>query len=265
MRSKRHVVGMFVAAILLSAIGLLSTASAAEPQNRLDAILARKVLRIGTTGDYRPFSYLNPDTKAFEGIDIDMAKSLAKALEVEAQFVQTTWSNLMPDLLADKYDIAMGGVSISLERQKQALFTIPYLIDGKTAVTRCGNEKKYQTLAQIDRKGVRVVTNPGGTNERFDRANLTKAAIEVYPDNKTIWQQILEGKADLMITDASETRFWQKIHPGLCAVHPDKPFNFSEKAYLLPRDFVWKAFVDQWLHQAIETKEYRAIAAHWVK
>ena len=52
-----------------------------------------------------------------------------------------------------------------------------------------------------------------------------------------------------MITDASETRFQAKQHPGvLCAIHPDQPFDFAEKAYSMFPDPALKAFVDQWLH-----------------
>ena len=70
----------------------------------------------------------------------------------------------------------------------------------------------------------------------------------VYDDNVTIFDQIVEGKADLMITDAIETVLQQKLRPQLAAIHPDKPFTYSEKGYLMPRDMVFKAFVDQWLH-----------------
>ncbi len=67
-----------------------------------------------------------------------------------------------------------------------------------------------------------------------------------------------------MITDASETRFQQKLHPDvLCAIHPDQPFDFAEKAYWVQRDGALKAFVDQWLHQSIESGTYRAIYAKW--
>ncbi len=63
-----------------------------------------------------------------------------------------------------------------------------------------------------------------------------------YPDNVSIFKQILDGKANVMVTDASETLLQQKLNPGLCSVHPDKPFQFGEKAYLLPRgDVVWQA------------------------
>lgn len=260
----RHLRVMAIA-LAIATLSLAAPAAAADDSTRLDTIAAGKVLHVGTTGDYRPFSYLDPANNEFEGIDIDMARSLGKALGAEVSFVQTSWPRLMDDLLAGKFDIAMGGISVNLDRQKTALFSIPFMVDGKAAVARCADTVKYQSLEAIDRTGVTVVTNPGGTNERFDRAMLKQATIAVYPDNKTIWQQIIDGKADLMITDAIETRLWQKEHPELCAIHPEQPFNFSEKAYLLPRDPIWKAFVDQWLHQAIESREYAAILGRWVK
>jgi cyclohexadienyl dehydratase len=231
----------------------------------LDQIIARGVLRVGSTGDYKPFTFLNSETKEFEGIDIDMARSLAKAMGVKLEIVKTSWPTLLPDLLAGKYEMAMGGVSVSLERQKRALFTTPYLVDGKTAIARCSVMEKFATLADIDRPGVRVITPPGGTNEKFDRDNLKQAAIVVYSDNVTIFDEILAGKADVMITDASETMLQQKLRPALCSLHPDHPFNFSEKAYMLARDFALQEFVDQWLHQAMETKEYQSIYDKYYK
>ncbi|MFI4988793.1 MAG: transporter substrate-binding domain-containing protein [Alphaproteobacteria bacterium] len=265
---RRLVVALAVVTIVVL-VGLAVTSVSVRTEepaaNRLDAVIAAKVLRVGTTGDYRPFSFLNSESKTFEGIDIDMARALAKALGVEVAFVQTSWPHLMDDLLADKFDVAVGGISVSLERQKKALFTIPVLVNGKAAAARCADKDKYQSLEAIDRAGVTVITNPGGTNERFDRANLKAASIAVYADNKTIWQQLLDNKADVMITDASETLLWQKEHPGICAIHPEHPFNFAEMAYLLPRDPVWKDFADQWLHQAIESKEYQAVFERWTK
>jgi cyclohexadienyl dehydratase len=220
---------------------------------------------VGTTGDYRPFTYLNPETKAFEGIDIDMARSLGKALGVQVEFVPTSWPKLAADFTEGKFDVAMGGVSINLDRQRKGLFSAAYMVDGKAPIARCADKDKYRELAEIDKPGVRVIVNPGGTNERFAKEHVRQATVTVYPDNVTIFDQIAEGKADVMITDAVETVLQHKLHPSLCAVRPDSPFNFSEKAYWLPRDFVLKAFVDQWLHQSIGSKEYQAIYDKWLK
>ncbi len=253
---------LFVAALLL----LLAPAAWADgAPTLLDEIIQRGTLRVGSTGDYKPFTYQNPETKAFEGIDIDMAASLAKALGVKLEIVKTAWPNLMADFTAGKFDMAMGGVSVTLDRQKKGFFSIAYLVDGKSAIARCADKEKFSSLAAIDKAGTKAIVNPGGTNERFAKDNLKQAQITVYPDNVTIFDQIVEGKADVMITDASETMLQQKLRPALCAIHPDQPFNFAEKAYWLQRDAAFKAFVDQWLHLALMTKEYQAISDKYLK
>jgi cyclohexadienyl dehydratase len=261
MASTRHLLGLALALWLIGAL----PAGAQGQASRLDAVIVQKVLRIGTTGDYKPFSFLNPDAQAFEGIDIDMARALAGALGAEPRFVPTAWPTLMADLAADKFDIAMGGISITLERQKTAWFSSPYLSSGKTPIARCADQARFQTLADIDRAGVRLIVNPGGTNERFARANLQQATIMLFGDNRAIFDQILAGQADVMITDAIETVLQQKLHPGLCAIHPDQPFDVSEFGYLLPRDLPLKLFVDQFLHQAEMSKAFAAIHDKWLK
>jgi len=243
---------------------LAATALAQAPGSRLDQIVSRGSLRVGMTGDYRPFTFLDKTTSTFEGFDVDMAEALGKALGVKVEFVQTSWPTMMKDFEADKFDIVTGGVSITLDRQKKGLFSTPIMREGKTPIARCADVAKYATVADIDKPDVRVIVNPGGTNERFARANLKSANIRVYNDNVTIFDQIAKGEADLMITDASETRFQQKLHPGvLCAIHPDQPFDFSEKGIWMQRDEALKDFVDQWLHIMQETGGYKAVFAKY--
>ena len=230
----------------------------------LDSVMARRQLRIGLTGDYKPFSLFDPATGSFTGIDVDITTGLAKALGVEPVFVKTTWSTLMADFKAGAFDLVAGGVSITLERQKFGLFTTPTDLDGKAAIARCADADRFTSLDAIDRPEVRVVVNPGGTNEAFDRGHLAHAAIRVYPDNTTIFREVVEGRADVMITDGVETRLQQKLNPGLCAIHPDRPYDHSEKGYLLPRDPVFKAFVDQYLHIQELNGATDAIVKKWL-
>ena len=240
-----------------------SAAAPTVPANKLDEILARGVLRVGSTGDYKPFSYRTA-SGGFIGLDIALAADLASSLDVKLQVVPTTWGALMSDLGGDRFDLAIGGVSVTLERQKKAFFSIPYLRDGKTPIARCDDAHKYQSLADIDRPEVRLVVNPGGTNERFARAHAPHATLTVFPDNVTIFDRLVTGESDVMITDAIEARLQQRLHPRLCAIHPDAPFDFSEKAVLLPRDAVLKAYVDQWLHQALETGAFARANEQWL-
>ena len=111
-----------------------------------------------------------------------------------------------------------------------------------------------------------MIANPGGTNERFDRARLHAAEIVIYPDNLTIFDQLADGRADLMITDASETRFQEKLHPGNPVRDPSRrAVRFRRKGLLDVLDPALKAFVDQWLHLAKEDGEFDAVYAKWFR
>ncbi|QIK05868.1 transporter substrate-binding domain-containing protein [Streptomyces sp. ID38640] len=243
-----------------------ATTASAGKQSALDTVPRRKVLRVCTTGDYRPFSHLDPATGKYSGVDIKMAGDLAKSLGARPRYVATTWAGLVGDLKAGRCDIAMGGVSVTLPRARSVYFSEPTRTDGKTPIVRCTDKDKYRTLQQIDRPGTRVIVNPGGTNEEFARAHLHQAALTVHPDNTTIFDEIIAGRADVMMTDAGETRYQAKIHPELCSLHPDKPFSFSEKAYALPRgDDEFKAYVDQWVHLATHDGTYRKYEDAWMK
>ncbi|MVW62817.1 gamma subclass chorismate mutase AroQ [Massilia sp. NEAU-DD11] len=242
---------------------LLAAALTPAQAGRLDDIAARGVLRVGSTGDYKPFSYRQTGG-GFIGMDVELAGELARSLGVRLELVPTTWPTLMADLGADKFDLALSGVSVTAERRRQALFSVPYLHDGKTPITRCENAARFQTLAQIDRPEVRLIVNPGGTNERFARARAPHARLTVYPDNVTIFGQIVSGAADLMITDAIETRLQQRLHPQLCAVHPEAPFDMAEKAILLPRDAALKTYVDRWLQQRLDNGDVPQRLDRWL-
>src|SRR5277367_5914703 len=207
-----------ILAALAAAFWLVSSSALAQQPSRLDDIVKRGTLRVGMTGDYLPFSYVDKATSKFRGFDVDMAEALGKALGVKVEYVQTAWPQLTRDFEADDFDIAMGGISITLDRQKKGMFSTAIMREGKTPIARCSDKGKYNTIADIDKSGTRVIVNPGGTNERFARANIKDAEIQTYSDNVTIFEEIAKGNADLMMTDSSETRYQQKLHPGvLCA------------------------------------------------
>jgi cyclohexadienyl dehydratase len=235
--------------VLLAA---LLVSGAALAQSRLDEIAARGALRVGLTGDYRPFSQRD-STGAYSGLDVDMATNLAEALGVKLEIVPTAWGKLLADLGEGRFDVGMGGISITLPRQKVAFFSQPVMRVGKAAIARCADRERFGTLADIDRPGVKVLVNPGGTNEKFDRTNLHQAEIVVFADNTRIFDALAGGQGDLMITDVVETKLQQRLHPELCAVDPDQPFDFGELGYLLPRDVALQQFVDQWLHVTVES------------
>ena len=96
---------------------------------------------------------------------------------------------------------------------------------GKTILCRKTDAKKFRSVADLNKPTVRIMINPGGTNEKFARANLPNAKLIVHDDNADIPLQIAEGNADIMITETVEAVSWVKREPRLAAPLVDKPFD----------------------------------------
>ena len=223
-----------------------------EP-SALQRIKASGVVRVGVTGDYAPFSLEVNGT--LTGSDIEMAESLASQLHARAVFIKTTWSSMLDDLAHGAFDLAMGGVSVTPAREAQGSFSIPYTSGGKTLIARCADSKKFRSgLASVDKPKVRVIVNPGGTNEQFVRANVHRAQIVVYPDNRGIFDELSAGHADVMVTDDVEAELQSHRHPGLCRAFPGT-FTHSDKAILMPHDPELVTAVNDWLAPAISAGE----------
>ena len=257
-----------IAAAVVALVGCAMNAQQ-PPQgtaaSHLDAVQKAGVLRICTPGDYKPFSFQKTDA-SYEGIDVDLMTSFSGSLNAKPEWIKTTWANLLPDLAAGKCDLAVGGVSVTTERQKRAFFSAPYMVNGKTPIARCADVAKYQSVAAIDKPEVRVIFNPGGSNERFARANFKRAKLTMHGENVTIFDEILANRADVFVTEAAEAITQQKLKPGLCAVNPDKPLQYGEMAWMLPRDDIaFKAYVDQWLHLAQAGGEFQRVMDRWLK
>src|SRR5262245_26425362 len=109
---------------VILALALLGGEAAAQApaKSHLHVIQERGVLRVGTSGDFKPMSFKDPATNEYRGFDIDAARQLAADLGVKVEFVPFAWSNLISGLLADKFDIAMSGTSMTLARAKSVSF-----------------------------------------------------------------------------------------------------------------------------------------------
>ena len=214
----------FLALIAMLMISMLSLRAEA---GHLEEIAERGTIRIGTTGDYRPMSYLNPETGEYEGIDAELSKLIAASLKVRIEYVPTTWPTLAADTMSGKFDIALCGISRNYDRARTMAMSDGYGVGmlGKTILCRKADAKKFKSLADINKPGVRVMINPGGTNEKFARANLTKATLIVNEDNAGIPAQISKGAADIMITETVEAISYIKMDKNLAAPLIKEPFT----------------------------------------
>ncbi|ECD5192199.1 transporter substrate-binding domain-containing protein, partial [Salmonella enterica subsp. enterica serovar Java] len=172
------------------------------------------------------------------GFDIDMAYSLGKALHLNILFVPGSWPTLSTDLAADKFDIAMGGITETPGRRKQFALSSPVLKNGKIALTQCNRINDFKSLEDIDRKGVRIVVNPGGTNLDYVDKHIRYADVIREKDNDATLQRIRERSADVMFTDLLEGTYYQNKEPGVFCVSTRSilPDTAGNKVYMMAKD-----------------------------
>lgn len=200
----------------------------------IERIQQRGVLLAGTTGDYRPLSYLENDS-TYWGFEIDLASEIAQNLGVDVEFVTTSWPTLTNDVMAEPqtFDFAISGITITDERLQIMAMSDGYLANGKTILCRVEDTTMFHSLSDIDKPEVRVMVNPGGTNEKFANKNLTHSTIIVYPVNDEIPALIAEGDADIMITETTEAPWYVQNDPRLAAPLLNKPFTHGEIGILM--------------------------------
>lgn len=253
-----------LAVAVTAVVATLALSQAALAGPRLDKIMDTKVLRVGTPGDYRPFA-IKTDA-GLSGHDIDVIEAMAKELGVKIEYVQTSWPNLMKDLQADQFDIAVGGITRNVARIRLIEMLPGYAPFGKVALVRTADKAKYTTVDDLNKPNVRVIKNPGGTNETFVLQNLKTAQVSTHDKNAEIPALIAEGKGDVMITETYEALVYSKADPRLFAAFIDAPLTpKSYLGFMLPKDdadytrvmnFVWgqidsrgvlKGAGDKWL------------------
>ena len=79
-----------------------------------------------------------------------------------------------------------------------------YLTFGKTILVTKSKAGQFKELNDVNQPTVRVMYNPGGTNEKFAKEMTPKAQLMMHEHNAEIPGLVGEGKADVMITETME-------------------------------------------------------------
>src|SRR5207245_9330459 len=157
-------------------------------------------------------------------------------LGVLIAFVPTVSVDLLDDFLADRFDIAMGGVTVTAPRAEKAFFSVPTFVDGKRPLARREDRDRFTSIAAIDQPGVRLIANPGSANEAFVRGHFRQATVIIHHDNASVFDELVANRADVMITDGLEADHQARLHPELCAVPVAAPFTRLQTRAMFSRD-----------------------------
>jgi cyclohexadienyl dehydratase len=240
------VIKVFLLCLLSKGYGVVHLAP--DTTSRLARIQKRGILRIGVPGDYAPFAIARGES--LYGADIRLGRALAAAIGVTPVFVKTSWPNLTSDMRNDMFDLALGGISITPERAALASFSALYHAGGKTFLCRRMDSARFADSAVVNNPVTRLIVNRGGTNESVARALFAKATLMVFPNNTGVFDELIAGRADVMVTDDTEADLKAKQYPQLCRSFPGT-FTKSNKALWIHTDKALVDFVNNWLQQAL--------------
>jgi cyclohexadienyl dehydratase len=226
-----------------------ATAQVAPP-DRLERVLKSGTLRVGTTMDTPVFSMRNETSGQLEGFDMDALASLSAALGVKVDYVKMTFGTMLPDLLADKFDLAMSGMGRTLDRARVATFSRPYMRYGKLMIIRSADKDRYKTLADLDKPGIKIAHNMGGLNERFAKAHFKNATPTGFGSNELGFADLVAGKVEAQVGDSTSAVYLGRKDSRVMAMSPENVFDPVYVAMLLRReDQTLLNYVNIWLDQ----------------
>jgi ABC-type amino acid transport substrate-binding protein len=184
------------------------------PSGLAASIVERGSVIVSTDANYAPQSSVNKDTGELEGFDIDVAKAMGEALGLEIEFKTVQWETVIPGLQTGKWDVSIGSMTITEEREKTVDFTEPYYYtSGQVFVEKGGP----QITGVEDLAGKAVGVGAATTYYDFLKAE-SKADVKTYPTDADAFPDLRNGNLDFVMT-AGPT--------GQQAILEGQPFDFS--------------------------------------
>jgi len=197
-------------AALLVVAGNIFTISAATA-GMLEDVQKRGTLRVGMA-TFVPWAMRDKDGNLI-GFEIDVATQVAEDMGVKVEFVPTAWSGIIPALIAKKFDIIIGGMSITPQRNLTVNFTTPYAHSGQQMAANMQLAGDFTKREDFNSSDVTIACRRGATPCKAAQKLFPKATVRRFDDDAQAFQEVVNGNAHGMISSAPKPRFWSEAHP----------------------------------------------------
>lgn len=187
-----------LATMALSVAMVGNVASAESPT--LDRIIKKGELRVGMSGNQPPYN-AKSRTGQMIGLEVDLATAMAGAMGVELTIVNKPFGDLLNELNKGKVDMVMSGVSITPERAREVAFVGPYLLSGKSILTRDQTLAGAQSPAAFNQPHLQFAVLANSTSEAFVTRNLPEAKIVRIEDYDEGVRKVLDGSVSALVAD----------------------------------------------------------------
>ena len=188
----------------------------------LETIKKRGAIKIGLS-TFVPWA-MRDKSGGLIGYEIDVAKQLAEDMKVKVEFIPTAWDGIIPALLAGKFDVIIGGMSITPERNLTVNFTVPYANSGIHLVAHQELAAGFQSLADFNKPEVVLAVRRGTTPANAAKRLMPKATLRQFDEDALALQEVLNGKAHGFVTSTPTPAFEALKHPDKLFLPIAEPF-----------------------------------------
>ncbi|VVQ12094.1 Major cell-binding factor [Pseudomonas fluorescens] len=254
---------LFKACVFLFAASAAAVGVAQAADSKLDSVLARGKLIVGTGSTNAPWHFQGADGK-LQGFDIDIGHMIAKGLfndPTKVEYVVQSSDARIPNLLTDKVDISCQFITVTASRAQQVAFTLPYYREGVGLLLPANS--KYKEIDDMRAAGdsltVAVLQNVYA--EELVHQALPKAKVDQYDSVDLMYQAVNSGRADAAATDQSSVKYLMVQNPGR---YRSPAYAWSPQTYACAvkrGDQDWLNFVNTTLHEAMTGVEFPTYAA----
>ncbi len=233
MSMKRSLIAL-VSLLVFTIAGCSTMNMAGSSSPVTDRIVSRGEIRVGMSGNQPPFNMKNRAGKLI-GMDVDLARALARTLGVEAKLVTMPFKDLLPALEKGEVDIVLSGLSMTPERNLKVAFAGPYFISGKAALTKSASLAAAKDPGDVN-KPVRMAVLAGSTSELFSQRELPEVDLVSVADYDEAIQMVLDDKVNALIADYPVTLLALYQHPNAGLATTISTFSFEPIGVALSSD-----------------------------
>ncbi len=221
-------------------------------------------LQVGSDIAYAPIEFYKEGTQEPDGLDIDLAKALAKALGVEPVFVNTGFDGIIPALKTKDFDVIMSAMTVTDERKKEIDF-VEYANVGTGVLVPKGNPKGIKTVDDLC--GLTVAVQAGTIQLDLVTAQNDKCSkkinIVTFDTNPLAVEDLKTGGADVNLSDfpvafVDAEQSGGKLEVLDVQIEPE-PYGIGVRK----ESTALKQVLEQALKQVRASGEYDSIMAKW--
>ena len=217
---------LFIATALLCVfvLSLAAGAFAGETQRKLtaesaiEAIAKRGVIKVGMDV-FVPWAMKDKKGELI-GFEIDAAKKFAEDLGVKVEFVPTKWSGIIPALITGKFDVLIGGMTITTQRNMKINFSRPYYYTEQGLMAHKKKAAGFK-VADFNSPKVTIAARLGSVAAIAAKQRFPKAKLRLFDDEPAAVQELRNGNVHAMVSA-------QPLPSSMAADYPDTIMVYDE-------------------------------------